>query len=53
MSLMGKNKGPKGGGNLSSVVAGALVVIAILAAIKYFHDRDNDITIHLPQVEVH
>jgi hypothetical protein len=53
MKLMGKNTGSKGGGNLYSIVVGALVVIAILAAIKYFHDRDNDITIHLPKVEVH
>ena len=53
MKSTGKKFGQKGALNLTSIVAGVLIVIAILAAVKYFHDRDNDITIHLPKVEVH
>jgi hypothetical protein len=48
-----KPMGEKGSGNVNSIVMGVLLVIAVLAAIKYFHDRDNDVTIHLPNVEVH
>jgi len=50
---MGKSTCQKGGGSLYSFVVGALLAIVVLAAVKYFHDRDNDINIHLPKVEVH
>ena len=48
-----KPMGEKGDGNLYSIVAVALLIIVVFAATKYFHDRDNDITVHLPRVEVH
>jgi len=43
----------KGEGNLYYIVVGALLAIGILYSIKYYHDRDNDITVHIPHVEVH
>ncbi len=43
----------KAGLNFYSIAAGILIAIAVLATVKYFHDRNNDVTIHLPKVEVH
>lgn len=45
--------GKKGESNLYYIAMGVLVTFLILAGVKYFHDRDNDVTIHLPHVEVH
>jgi hypothetical protein len=52
MNSKGKKAGQKGAGNLYYIVMGAVIVLVGLSAVKYFHDRDNDITIHIPKVEV-
>lgn len=36
-----------------AIVLGFLIAVLLFVAVKYFHDRNNDITIHLPRVEVH
>ncbi len=43
----------KGEGNFYYIATGILVAFLILAGIKYYQDRNNDITIHVPHVEVH
>lgn len=42
----------RGGAKLVSLLVWALIAIGVLFAVKYFQDRNNDITIRLPKVEV-
>ena len=48
-----KNKNQKGETNTYYIFLGVLLTIGLLFAVKYFHDRNNDIDIHVPRVEVH
>ena len=50
MKLLGKNQ--KGEGNIYYIGWGILIALCAVAAIKYYHDHNNDITIHVPTVEV-
>jgi low temperature requirement protein LtrA len=43
----------KGETTTYAVVLGFLIAVLLFVVVKYFHDRNNDITIHLPRVEVH
>jgi hypothetical protein len=53
MKLLGKSNGQKGEATTYYVVLGFLIAVGVFAAVKYFHDRDNDINVHLPRIEVH
>jgi low temperature requirement protein LtrA len=53
MGLTDKINGQKGESTTYYVVLGFLIAVGLFVAVKYFHDRDNDITVHLPKVEVH
>ena len=50
---LGVRGNQKGQTTTYAVVLGFLIAVGLFVAVKYFHDRDNDITIHLPKVEVH
>jgi hypothetical protein len=52
-SRQGGSKNQKGQTTTYAVVIGFLIAVGLFVMVKYFHDRDNDITIHLPKVEVH
>ena len=53
MKFMVKINGQKGESTTYYVVLGFLIAVGLFVVVKYFHDRDNDITVHLPKVEVH
>lgn len=53
MNLISKTNAQKGETNMGYIVVGILIAIGVFFAIKYFHDRNNDITIHMPKIEVH
>jgi len=53
MKLMVKSNNQKGVSNMYFVVVGVLITVGVFFAIKYFQDRNNDITIHLPKIEAH
>jgi hypothetical protein len=53
MKRLGKKEGQKGEATTYYVVMGFLIAVGVFAAVKYFHDRDNDINVHLPRIEVH
>ena len=53
MNYFGKNAPPKGGASMSYIVIGVLLALAVVFAVKYFHDRDNGAVIQLPKVDVH
>jgi hypothetical protein len=42
----------KGGMSFYYVLLVVVLTLGILFTFKYFHDRTNDITVHLPTVEV-
>jgi hypothetical protein len=52
MNSRGKKDDQKGAGNLYYILMGAVIILVGLAVVNYFHDRDNDVTIHLPKVEI-
>ncbi len=52
-SFQNRSKNQKGQTTTYAVVLGFLIAVGLFVAIKYFYDRDNDINIHLPRVEVH
>ncbi len=53
MKLFEKNNSQKGEATTYYVVLGFLIAVGVFVAVKYFHDRDNDVTVHLPRIEVH
>ncbi|HTC21857.1 MAG TPA: hypothetical protein VK859_13460 [bacterium] len=53
MKISGKSSNQKGESTTYYVVLGFLIAVGLFVTVKYFHDRDNDITVHLPKVEVH
>lgn len=52
MNITGTSPAPKGGAKLVPILAWVLIAAGVLFAVKYFQDRNNDITIRLPKVEV-
>jgi hypothetical protein len=53
MNLMKKVKSQKGQTNVGYVLVGVVITVCVLFAIKYYQDRNHDVTIHVPQIEVH
>ncbi len=53
MSIFRKKNSEKGETNSYYIIVGVLLTICVIAAAKYFHDRNNDVEIHVPHVEVH
>lgn len=52
MKLTHQTINQKGQTNMYYVVVGIVITLGVLFAVKYFHDRDNDIVIHPPHIEV-
>ena len=50
---MEKSNNQKGEVKVYYVVLGILLAIGVFFAVKNYQDHQNDITIHLPKVEVH
>jgi hypothetical protein len=53
LSRQGGSNNQKGQTTTYAVVVGFLAAVSLFVAIKYFHDRNNDIVVHIPKVEVH
>ena len=53
MNLMKKINGQKGEANMLYVVVAILIVVGVFYALKHYQDRNHDIVIHVPHVEVH
>ena len=43
----------KGETNFLYVVLGVLLTLVVIVGIKYYQDRDHNITIHVPTVDAH
>lgn len=53
MKLISKSHGQKGETSLMYIVVAVLIVAGVIYAVKYYQDRNRDIVIHVPHVEVH
>ena len=53
MMGMNKSKQQKGDMDLSSILMVMVIAVGIYFTIQYFKNRNNDIVIHVPKVEVH
>ncbi len=53
MEHMDNNGNQNGGSQIYYVIVGILIAIGIFFAVKDYHDRNGDVTIHIPRVEVH
>jgi hypothetical protein len=53
MKLTRKGNNQKGETNMYYVVMGIVIALVIVVMVKYFHDHNNDITIHPPVINVH
>ena len=53
MKITNRNNSQKGGTNIGFVLMGIAITLVVMFAITHFKDRNNDITIHLPKIEVH
>ena len=48
-----KTKSEKGEMSLNFLLLGILIIFGTVFAFRYFQDRSNDITIHLPVITSH
>jgi hypothetical protein len=53
MNYFEKNSPPQGENKNHYFLVGVLITLTVLLAAKYFHDHDNDVTIHPPVINVH
>jgi len=53
MKLIGGKISQKGETNFLYVVLGVFLAIGAIVAVKYYQDREHNITIHVPTVEAH
>lgn len=47
-----KSKDRKGAASLTYIALGILITLGAIYAINHYQDRNHDITIHVPKVEV-
>ena len=52
MKLMNKSNGQKGAASLAYIALGILITIGSIYMINRYQDRNHNITIHVPKVEV-
>jgi hypothetical protein len=45
--------GQKGGANGYYILVGVFIALGFVVAMNYYHDRNNDFTIHVPQLGRH
>ncbi|GEM_PF-2611455 len=48
-----KNQAQRGETGLSAVLLAAVILVGIYFTFQYFKNRNNDVVIHVPKIEVH
>jgi len=53
MKFTGGYRGQKGEAKFVYILLGVTLTIAVIFLVHYFQDRNQDVVVHVPHVEVH